>query len=181
MTIEFSLDEKDMLAYQLYTASKSKRIQKKRQQVRIIPTLIYFILGLAELYSANYTRVFIFLIVAVLWYFIYPVWEKGYYKRHYEGFVHDKNKGKQKAIVTIQFDNDCIIAKDEGSETKILLREIEEVNEISPLIFIKLKSGPSFILPKNKIVNVDSLKIYLTELTKKLGLKYNTELEWEWK
>ncbi|MCC4921527.1 hypothetical protein [Flavobacterium chungbukense] len=68
-----------------------------------------------------------------------------------------------------------------GSEIKIATSEIEEINEISSSIFIKLNIGNSLILPKDKIQDIDGIILFLKQLANSLNVKYNSENDWKWK
>jgi hypothetical protein len=81
----------------------------------------------------------------------------------------------------LEFNNEYILAKDHGSESKILTTELEEICEIPSTIFVRLKGGQSIILPKDKIANFDNLKVRLKELANYLKIKYDTYEKWEWK
>lgn len=45
MMIDYKIDECDFLTHQLFVASKSDRIKKKRQRSKIIVSLIYLAFG----------------------------------------------------------------------------------------------------------------------------------------
>jgi len=113
--------------------------------------------------------------------FIYPRWEKQYYTRHYKGFIKENYKNRFDRIATLELTNDYILAKDNGSESKVLTTELEEICEIPTTIFVRLKGGQSFILPRDKIVEFDNLKSRLRELASYLKIDYVTDENWEWK
>ena len=181
MTIDFSIDEKDFLTNQLYMASKSDRIRKKRKRNRIILPLIYVAFGILFLFTDKLPLTIIFLIIGLLWYIVYPIYEKRYYIKHYQGFIKDNYKERIGKTSSLEINDDFIIGKDSGSESKILTKELEEINEIPTTIFVKLKTGQSLILPKNKIKNIDLLIIRLKQLASSLNIPYNLDEKWEWK
>ena len=181
MTINYQLDEKDFLTYQLYIASKSDRIRKKRLKSKIIIPIIYAAITLFNIYKKDFIGALIFLALAFLWFIFYPIWEKRHYINHYKGFITENYKDRLNRIANLEFTNEYILAKDSGSETKISTNEIEEINEIATIIFIKLKTGASLILSKNKIENIDILKTNLKELAHNLDIKYNNDENWVWK
>jgi len=63
----------------------------------------------------------------------------------------------------------------------VLTTEIEQIHEIPTTIFVRLKSGQSFILPKDKIEHVHMLIVRLKELADYLKIKYEDDDTWEWK
>ena len=181
MTIDYKIDENDLLTHQLFVASKSDRIKKRRQRSKVIVPLIYFAFGLLSLFEDMFSLTIIFFIIGLLWFFIYPHWERRHYIKHYKGFIKENYKGRVGKSATLEFNNDFIIAKDNGSESKVLTTEIEEINEIPATIFVRLKGGQSFILPKDKIANIDNVKARLKDLATYLKIKYDIDEKWEWK
>ncbi|MEN2413074.1 hypothetical protein [Flavobacterium mesophilum] len=181
MTISYQLSANDYLQHQLYTASKSEGIKKKRFKSRITIPLIYGAFIAFYLYSKDIQGAIIFFILAALWFFLYPFWDKRRYIKHYESFIKENYKERFKETVLIELSTDFILEKGRASRGIIATSEIEEINEISSSIFIKLKHGVSLILPKNAIENIDSLILFLKELANNLNVKYNIENNWEWK
>jgi len=182
MTIEYKIDENDFLTHQLFLASKSDRIKKKRDKNKIIIPIIYFALGVFFLVkNENLVAFILFSLVGFLWYFFYPIWERRHYINHYKGFIKENYKGKVNLMATIVFNNEFIIAKDQASESKVFTTEVLEIVEISSAIYVRLKSGQSIILPKDKITNFDSLKVRLKDLASYLNINYELEEKWEWR
>ena len=181
MTIDYKIDENDFLMHQLFVASKSDRIKKKRQRNKIILPLIYVAFGLLFLFEDKYSMTIIFFIIGLLWFFIYPLWERRHYIKHYQGFIKENYKNRLGKTTTLEFSNDFILAKDNGSESKVQTTELEEICEIPKTIFVRLKAGQSFILPKDKISNIDNVIIRLKELADYLKIKYDIDEKWEWK
>jgi len=181
MTIDYKIDETDFLTHQLFVASKSDRIKRKRQRSKIIVPLIYVGLGLLFLFQDKFSLTIMFFIIGLIWFFIYPLWERRHYIKHYQGFIKENYKDRLGRIATLEFSNDYILAKDNGSESKVLTTELEEICEIPTTIFVRLKGGQSFILPKDKITDFDKVKARLKELANHLKIKYDTDEKWEWK
>jgi len=181
MTIDYKIEENDFLTHQLFIASKSDRIKKKRQRSKVILPLIYVAFGLLCLFQDKVSLAIIFFIIGLLWFFIYPIWERRHYIKHYKGFIKENYKNRLGRTATLEFNNEYILAKDNGSESKVLTTELDEICEIPTTIYIRLKSGQSFILPKDKISEFDKVKARLKELADHLKIKYDTDEKWEWK
>ena len=180
MKIDYKFDENDFLTYQLFVVSKSEFIKRKRKKNNLILSLIFVVFGLLFLIQNKVPLTISFLIIGILWYFIYPLWEKRYYIKYYKGFINENYKDRFGRTATIEFTNDYILGIENGSESKIMTTEIEVINEIPTFIFIMLKGGHSLILAKNKIADSESLKVRLKELANHLQIKYDTDDKWEW-
>lgn len=144
MTIEYKIGENDFLTHQLFVASKSSTIKKKRQRNKIILPLIYIALGLLFIFQDKVMTI-IFFIIAFLWFFIYPVWERQYYIKHYKRFIKENYKDRIDRAVILELNYDYILGKDSGGESKVLTSQLEEIYEIPTTIFIRLKGGQAFI------------------------------------
>ncbi len=181
MRIDYKIDENDFLTHQLFVASKSDRIKKKRQSSKVVWPLICVALGLLYIILGKVSGSILFFITGLLWFFIYPIWERWYYIKHYKGFIKDNYQDKLERTATLEFNNDYLIAKDNGSESKVLTTELEEICEIPTTIFVFLKAGQAYILPKDKINDIDKVKARLKELADHLKIKYHIDEEWKWK
>ena len=84
-------------------------------------------------------------------------------------------------MATLTINNKCFVTKDDGGESKIIATETEEIVEIPSLFLLRLKSGQSLIIPKNKIGNADEVKNELLGLADFLKISYTVEENWKWK
>lgn len=181
MTIDYSIDEQDFLTFQLFTASRSEEIRKRRFKARLLPALILLAAGIFLLVRKDMNMAIMLELLAAAWYFFYPVREKTVYRNSYAKFISQNFKDKfgQKASMTLN--DQFVINKDGLGESRIRFAEIGEINEISELILIKLKKGQSFILPVQKIANIDAFRDELKEIASKAGIPYSENLEWKWR
>lgn len=181
MNISFEIDENDYLTYQLFVASKSVRIKKRRLRNKLIVPLIYGAFGVMLLFRGTVSIAISFFIFGLLWFFIYPLWERRRYIKHYQVFIRENYKDRLGKMVTLEFNNDFIFAKDSGRESRVLTTELEEICEIPTAVFVRLKGGQAFLLPKDKIENMETVITNLKELATHLDIKYELHEKWEWK
>jgi hypothetical protein len=181
MTIELKIDENDYLTYQLFVASKSATIQRKRKRNKIIMPILYLMLGASGFYQNNQLMGILFCVFAVLWFIIYPLWERNNYIRHYMNFIKVNHKDSFGKSAFLEISNEHIFVKDEFSEAKVSTSEIDEIYEIPTTIFIRMKAGKTFILPKDKIAEIESLKSVLSELANFLKISYAIDENWKWR
>ncbi|MDD2798577.1 MAG: hypothetical protein PHV20_08300 [Bacteroidales bacterium] len=181
MTINYKIEENDFLTHQLFLASKSDRVRKKRFRNKVVVTIIYLFMGLVSFISGNIDSAKGSVIIALLWFFLYPLWEKRHYIRHYKSFLRENYEERFGKKVSIEFINDFILIKDNASEGKLLTTEVQEIHEIPSAIYIRLKGGQSIILPKQEIDEIENLKDRLNELASFLKIEYNLDEKWEWK
>ncbi len=181
MTVDYKIDENDFLTYQLYMASNSERIRKRRQRNKVMVPGLYAAMAIVFLFMDKTSLAIIFFIIAVLWYFFYPFYERKHHYNHFKGLIRENYKERLDRSGTLEINNNFILVKDDGSESKLLTKEIEGIDEIITTIFVRLKTGQAFILPKDKIKDLDLLINRLKELANHLNIVYKTDLNWVWK
>jgi hypothetical protein len=181
MTISYAIDENDYLVHLLFCASRSERNNKRRRRNKKQVPIIYVGLSLILFFVGKLFLAVLFLIIGLLWFFIYPFWERKYYINHYKGYIKDNCKDSIGRTTIIEIGNEFIVAKDDGNESKIKTGEITSINEIAAAIFVMLPGGKSYIFPKDKIVEFELLRTRLRELADYLNVEYFIDDKWEWK
>ena len=142
--------------------------------------MIYVAFGAFTFFQDKKVLAFIFIGLGVLWFLLYPIWERRRYVNHFRAFIKENFKDQSRADVTMEITDDYLLARDVGNEGKVKTSEILEIDEIPSTIFIRLKGGQSFILPKEKIVNIEAVKETLKELAKRLNIEYDNDELWKW-
>lgn len=174
MTYEYQIQEEDFVGFQLYTASKSESIRRKKRNGWIGLTISALILALL-LWEHGGLGIY-FLIVAVITLLFYPKYFMWRYKRHYENYVKKSHKNRFGEKVRIEIHPDHIFTKDRTGEGKIYLSAIDQINETSKYFFVQISSGMTLIFPKENI-NSEQLK----EKFDTLKIPIHEELNWKWK
>lgn len=181
MKINYEVTENDLLTYQLFSASKSKEINKKRSKNTLLWPSVYIVCGiLAFIPTHRINGSLLFFAGAILWIIFYPVWERKHYVSHYLNFVRDRQKGQIGVKSTIEFTDDFLTANSDESESKILYSLITEINEIPSLIIIHLKGGQALLLSEYA-PGIDQLKPKLHEIANRFDIEYRVDLSWKWK
>ncbi|MDO9375632.1 MAG: YcxB family protein [Ferruginibacter sp.] len=181
MKLAYSLTEDDFLQHQLFIASKSERIKKKRLRSWIIVTLAFFCLAFLFFTSGNSILKYYFIAAGVLSLVLYPVYLRSYYKSHYKKFISEHYKDRLNENSIVIFSEENIETFDTTGESKIKLTQIEEIVETGSYIYLKLKVGGSLIIPKLRVQNFDHVRLELQKLSDQLNVPFVTELNWKWK
>ena len=77
MTIEYTIEEADFLTHQLYIASRSERIKRKRKRSRLLVPIAYLVIGLYFYLQQQQNLGYAFFLIGILWFFFYPLWDGG--------------------------------------------------------------------------------------------------------
>ena len=129
MTLIYSLDQNDFLQHQLYIASKSARIKKKRRNSWLLVTIAFFVLGLVFYDMANKLMMYYFFGASLISFIFYPFYLKYHYKKHYQKFINDTYKNRTAEPSTICFKEQQVELFDKTAESKINFTEFEEIVE----------------------------------------------------
>jgi len=177
---KITLDKDDFLRFQLFTASKSKRIKNKRIRGWILTTFSFLCLGFILSENEDKFLSYYFFIIAVISLFFYPLYNRWRYKKHYAKYIEENYKNRMGVECEISINGEYLNTKDHTGEGKIKLIEIEEINEIAEDLFIKVKSGENLIIPR-RIDSYDNFIAELKDTTKDSKTEWNDELNWKWK
>ena len=180
--VEYTIDENDHLQFQLFNASKSPAVQKRRTRSKHLIPAVYIILGvfISMIEKSPYALIFFF-VVGVLWYLFYPGWESKRYLTFYRNYIQENNEGNLPSLAHFEFGEGWIFVKGDGMESKIAFSQFTEINETENYIFLKLKAGLTYIFPLQKIQEREKLKEEFKTLAQTLKIRYNTEKDWVWK
>lgn len=177
MTLEYKIDEQDFLDFQLFTASKSDRINKKKRNGWILLTAGSIVVACYFYLNENNPMTIYCGVVAVVTGIFYPRYFKCRYKKHYKTYIKENYSKRFGQVETIEINNDSILSKDKTGEGKINLSEIEKIDETDNHFFLKISTGLSLIIPKKELESVNELR----EKFKNVGLTVQDETNWTWK
>ena len=177
MTLEYKIDEQDFLDFQLFTASKSDRINKKKRNGWILLTVGSIAVALSFYLKENIAMTIYFGLVALACGFFYPKYFKWRYKKHYKTYIKENYSKRFGQVETLEISNDWIFSKDKTGEGKINLSEIDRIDETDNHFFLKISTGLSLLIPKTELRSVDGLR----DKFKEIGLTVNDETNWSWK
>jgi len=180
MNINVKISSNNYLAFQLYIASKSQQITKKRKRTRLIVPILYSIFAISLFIIGNAFLAAGFAAFALLWFFFYPIWERKKYEKYFQTVIQENYKNRIDADIKINIENDFIYTSSGGSEAKTSIKEIKEIVELKDIILIKMDVTLAFVIPKDQVKDVTSLIAELKEVAKKVNVEYKEELDWKW-
>ncbi len=180
MIFEYSLNKEDFVQYQLFIASYSELIKKRRKRNLVMVPVAYVLFAVISILFGSITGAGLFLLLAVAWVFAYPVWERNRYRKHYEKHMQEHYRNRFNTPLSIVTEEDKMICSEGDLQSTVPYTEVREVNEIPTNIFITLKGGESVIIPK-KFDKLPELRNRLKELSARLEFPYKEYPDWKWK
>lgn len=176
MKLAYTLAEDDFLTFQLFNASTSSRLQKRKTRARILFPVAFLSLALM-FYLDSDTRMSAYFVgcalVFGLFYGKYMSWR---YKFHYTKQVKHYYSGLFGNHICLDLQDGYLLTQDSTSEAKVKISEIEVINEISSHFFVKVSDANSLIIPKSQQVDALALK----NKFKELNIEINECLDWKW-
>jgi hypothetical protein len=181
MKIEFTLSEQDLLNHQLFAASKSKRIMKRRTQGKIFLLLIYMAIGIFIWERNGVVTGAVFFLVCMPLYFIYAYMERKQYVKHIGAYIEDQFKTRGARKTSLFFGDDFIEMKDGENESIVPYLELEAIYETGTLYSLTLKNGQGILIPKSHSKVPEDVSKTLSQLADREGIPFCQELNWKWK
>ena len=177
MIVEFRIEETDFLDFQLFTASKSERINRKKRNGWAAITLGSLVIAAYFYLNQDNALAMYFGLVAVASAIFYPKYFIWRYKSHYTTYIRENYSKRFGQLERMEISTDFIVFSDKTGEGKVKLSEIETVNETARHFFIAISTGGSIIIPKSQLDNPAALKATFTGL----GLNVKDETNWRWR
>ncbi len=183
MKIEYSLSKEDFLTHNLFAASKSKIIAKRRFSNRLIPALAYLCFGMFVYFiqgRQNIGYLTAFTGISFIWFFFSTFYQRWIYKKYYSKFIDTNYKDRIGELSKIGIEEDMLKIENSSNIGNLNLNEVVSIEEISTHAFLNLKSKVSIILPK-KMAGAENIAKFIEEIENKRGIKTIKNLEWRWK
>jgi len=177
MILKYTLAEEDFLDFQLFIASKSERINKKKRNGWILLTVGPIVVACYFYFKENSFLAIYFGLLAILAGVFYPKYFIWRYKKHYRNYIKDNYSNRFGEQEIIEIGLDSILSSDKTGEARINLSEIERVDETSYHFFVKVSTGHSLIIPKRKLNDIKGIRSKF----EKIGLSLYDEQSWVWK
>jgi len=83
-------------------------------------------------------------------------------------------------IVNIGIEDKNLFISDDKNETAIPINQLVSIVEIETYFFVKMKTGGSIIIPKNRVDSNKNLTLIIQNLVKKNAIPYERNLKWKW-
>ncbi len=181
MQVKFKLDKTDLLQSRLFALSKSPQVQKQRRKNHIAAMLSFLAVALFCLLLGQYVIAIGMAIATVGWYFIYPGYERGSYVRRELEHITQALAKLEHGETVATFEEQGINWQEIGMNSHISFDLLEQMTETDAAIYLLLKPGNVIPLPKQKILQSESLIVYLKALADKLQIPYQTHFGWTWR
>ncbi len=176
MLIKYKLEKEDFLNFQLFAASQSERIMKKKRNTPVFLSLLTLTMGVCFYLMNNIPLTVYSVALTFLFCFLYPKYSSWRYKKHYQAYINENYNNRFGKSIELEFNQDAIKSKDKTGEGMINLSEVAEVCETFDYLFVRISTGITLIIPKRELLDVESLKNHFILI----GLNIIDKLDWKW-
>jgi len=114
--------------------------------------------------------------MSVLWLIFYPIRSHFNYRKFYLRHIRENFSKYLNRPTTLELIDGCIFNKNDASESKIRISEVEKIVEIKDLYFIFIAKGSAFIVKKT----APGAKDFILDLCKRTNLSVVDETSWKW-
>lgn len=179
MRLEYESTFEDHLTFQLFTASRSRRILWQRRITGAVFVLLAALLAFLNYHSGNMDAMWIWSVAGAIWAATYPFFSRWYYRRHYVKHLQEHFSASFGQKVVTSLEEDHLFLNSEGGDSRIKLREVRAIYRIPGLAIVALRSGHGVPLPQNQLGG--QLDEFLKELSAKTGVAVQEYLKWKWR
>jgi len=166
MKFIYIISSDNFLEYYLYMVSESRTIKRKRNILQYSFSVIYLLFGIYFFTFEKYQAGIIFTGLCIGWYILYPKLNKKSLQRFYSNYLDKNYRDRMDTKTVMTIDPESILIIDGHSQNELTIPELEKAIETVNCFFLKLKSGTSFIIPKDQIDN-----LLFREEIEKLGIE----------
>ena len=175
LQIDYQLEENDFLEFQLFVASQSQLIAKKKRRSWLLLSLASTALTVNFIIKQGDFLAVYFGVISAAIILFYPRYFNWRYKRLYIKHIRENYVNRFGTIEHLEFLDNHLFVKDEIGEATINVSEVECVDEIPNHFFLKVSTGMSIVIPKNGLNNLNEIR----EEFQRLGIVINNHLEWK--
>ncbi|PLW92157.1 MAG: hypothetical protein C0592_12215 [Marinilabiliales bacterium] len=180
MRIRYSLDATDYLKFQLFIASRSRQVKRRRAFARWFIPVLYILVGVVIFGFDHLVAMIVFSAVAVLWAIFYPFYCRNRYVRYYRRFIEEHYSDNFNKDFFIETRDDGFYLEAEEANSNVKYSAVKNIFNLASHYLIQLNPGTVVILPVDK-TEQDQLEALIKEISdqsKKIVLDCR---KWKWK
>lgn len=180
MEFNYVLSKEDLLAEQLYVASRSKLVRSQWERSKWILVGIFSLCALLAL-SIGQMPLFWGGLAGTLYLLLsYKSTYKNAQKRICKKYVEEHLLTRVGVATKLSFGEQCVKIQDLSGFSQIYLHQLEQVVEVPEQFLLKLKMQGIIIVPKQPTHELTETRRFFQILCHRLGMEYRDELDWKW-
>lgn len=132
--------------------------------------------------KALFVEGMLFFSFGILWLFLYPVYQRWLYVRHYTRDIKEHYNPNKLTNITLDIADTHLQLNDQMGVSNVNTNSISSLSELPTAFYIHFADiNQTLIIPKREIPDISQLKNRLQQLAETLNIDYNHYVDWEWK
>lgn len=181
MKINYRLTTDDYLKYQLYKASFSKQMLKRKNLNRIVWAVLFLAVAIFFAIDKSWTKFGIFFVLSLLWYALHPFVSRGLIKRSFRKEIKEKFSENFEKPLSVEDKADGLHLVAMQREMIVKYSSIVEIVDVGSHYFVIFDTGSVAIFPVGREVGRNIWNDFVSQLVKKSGKPVYDKADWEWK
>ena len=180
MRINYTIKAEDYLKFQLFIASRSKQVKRRRRFALYLIPILYLLLGIIFYFIKDISGFIVFAGFAILWFIFYPIFSRKRYIRFYRKHIEEHYSANFDKEFYIELGEKQLHLKSVDAESKLDYSTIAEINDLGTHLIIHLKAGSAVILPKQNC-DMENIDEFVKVLSQKSEKELTDLTDWVWK
>ena len=160
MHYTYTIEENDLVAFNLQIALNSEDTKKKRKISTYILTVLAVCFTLFFIYRHEMAMAVVTFLIGIITLLFYPKYFNQQYKKQFRIQVKKMYPNRIGKDVELEFTDTHAILKSKNSENKTEYSAFINVEETKDYFFLKLDVGNAIILPKRVVSDIKECKLF---------------------
>ncbi len=180
MKINFTLTKDDLLTFQLFEASKSPIIKRRRTRNWFLIPVIYAASGGYLYYTKKDARIFMaFGIAALAWMLFYPAYSRWLYRKQFERYINKNFDTATERTYSLELSAQTMNYFDGEAEGKFQYENITSISEIPDHFLVGTSENKTIIIPKSD--KPENNREFILELAARCNSEVSVSTDWKWR
>jgi hypothetical protein len=152
--LEYTLTEQDLLEFNLYHASQSRRRKLSQLRYRWLIPVIYLGFGIFLATRSEYQAAGMFAAVAVIWALVAPLWLNLRFRRYFQRYVQEHFAEIINQPMTMQLTQEGIQTNSPLGQSLHPYAAVDRIVDHHPYTYIYIGKAMALVLPHDRIPEV---------------------------
>jgi hypothetical protein len=161
MHYSYTIEENDLVAFNLQIALNSEDTKKKRKISTYILTVLAVCFTLFFIYRHEMAMAVVTLIIGIITLLFYPKYFNQQYKKQFRIQVKKMYPNRIGKDVDLAFGETSVTLKTKNTESTSNYSALLSVEETKDYFFLKMDVGSAIILPKRVVSDIKECRLFL--------------------
>jgi len=151
MKLTYQLTQSDLVKFNEYHSAHSTLHNKYRRKYRILFPICYLIFSIIFFLFDDIPLAIGFIVLAILWFLFYPLWENKRYRKHFEKHVAETVGDFLKEPLIVELQEEGIHISDHSGQSLYKYSAVGQIVENEGYTYIYIGKAMALILPHDRL------------------------------